>query len=172
MEPKEYLAGRRVPPLLLPDFGFLKKDYEPYDAGAIGELDVNILLRVYTDEKLANKLTPEWRGGSYYAAGRKDAKPTDKNSSAHIGLFYVSNWASEEAAQEFAKTYAKALPQRYDSLHRVSGSAAGLAQYTSSDGPIFIQQTGNVVVAVESFEPDVAKKLIEAGLKTASKNGE
>ena len=174
MEPKEYLAGRRVPPLLLPDFGFLKKDYEPYDAGAIGELDVNILLRVYADEKLATKLTPEWRGGSYYAAGRKDAKPTDKNSSAHIGLFYVSKWASEEAAQEFAKTYAKALPKRYDSLHHVSGSAEarGLDQYTSSDGPIFIQQTGNVVVAVESFNPDVAKKLIEAGLKTASANGE
>ncbi|HVG90377.1 MAG TPA: hypothetical protein VNB54_02705, partial [Alphaproteobacteria bacterium] len=30
MEPKEYLAGRRVPALLLPDLGFLKKDYEPY----------------------------------------------------------------------------------------------------------------------------------------------
>ncbi|MGZ4842424.1 MAG: hypothetical protein ACXV5J_11815, partial [Candidatus Angelobacter sp.] len=41
MEPKEYLAGRRVPPLLLPDLGFLKKDYEPYDAGAVGQLDVS-----------------------------------------------------------------------------------------------------------------------------------
>jgi hypothetical protein len=171
MQPEEYLAGRRVPPLLLPDLSFLKKDYEPYDAGAIGELDVNILLRVYTDEKLANKLTPDWRGGSYYAAGRKDAKPTDKNSSTHIGLFYVSKWANEGAAQEFAKTYAKALPKRYDSLRHVSGSTApGLYQYTSSDGPIFIQQTGNMVVAVESFEEDVAKKLIEAGLKTAGEN--
>ncbi|HEV7553188.1 MAG TPA: hypothetical protein VGP65_15980 [Candidatus Angelobacter sp.] len=171
MQPEEYLAGRRVPPLLLPDFGFLKKDYEPYDAGAIGELDVNILLRVYTDEKLANKLSPEWRGGSYYAAGRKDAKPTDKNSSTHIGLFYVSKWANEAAAQEFAKTYAKALPKRYDSLRHISGSTApGLYQYTSSDGPIFIQQTGNMVVAVESFEEDVAKKMIEAGLKTAGEN--
>ncbi len=46
MEPKEYLAGHRVPPLLLPDLSFLKKDYEPYDAGAVGQLDVSILLRV------------------------------------------------------------------------------------------------------------------------------
>jgi hypothetical protein len=172
MEPKEYLAGRLVPPLLLPDFGFLKKDYEPYDAGAVGELDVNILLRVYTDEKAANKLTPEWRGGSYYAAGRKDAKPPSKNSSAHIGLFYVSKWASETAAQEFARTYAKALPKRYESLRHVSSSTAvpGLDQYTSSDGPIFIQQTGNTVVAVESFDEDVAKKLIEAGPKQSAEN--
>jgi hypothetical protein len=169
MEPKEYLAGRRVPPLLLPDFSFLKKDYEPFDAGAVGELDVNILLRIYADETLARKLTPEWRGGSYYAAGRRNVKPSDRNSSAHIGLFYVSKWASDAAAQEFARTYAAALPKRYESLHHVTVDAAtpGREQYMSSDGPIFIQQTGNVVVAVESFDEDMAKKLIAAGLKSA-----
>ena len=172
MEPKEYLAGRRVPPLLLPDFSFLKKDYEPFDAGAVGELDVNILLRIYADETLARKLTPEWRGGSYYAAGRRNTKPSDRNSSAHIGLFYVSKWATNAAAQEFARTYAAALPKRYESLHRVPADAAapGRDQYMSSDGPIFIQQTGNVVVAVESFDVDMAKKLIDAGLKAAGEN--
>src|ERR1700704_45415 len=100
MEPKEYLAGRRVPPLLLPDLGFLKKDYEPYDAGAVGQLDVSILLRIYADETLDKRLSTEWRGGSYYAAGRKGAKPTDRNSSGHIGLFYVSKWATEVSAHE------------------------------------------------------------------------
>jgi hypothetical protein len=172
MEPKEYLAGQVVPPLLLPDFSFLKKDYEPYDAGAMGELDVNILLRVYADEKLGNKLTPEWRGGSYYAAGRRNAKPPNKDSSAHIGLFYVSKWATAEAAQEFAKAYAEALPKRYSSLHRDTSRAStpGLDQFTSADGTILIQQTGNMVVAVESFEEEIAKKLIEAGLKPAPAN--
>lgn len=166
MEPKEYLAGHVVPPLLLPDFSFIKKDYEPYDAGAMGELDVNILLRVYADEDVAKRLTPEWRGGSYYAAGRRDAKPADKNSSAHIGLFYVSRWATEEAAEQFAKVYAEALPKRYESLQHVTiDQTHGLNQYTSSDGPIFIQQTGTAVVAVESFDQDVAKRLIGAGLK-------
>lgn len=168
MEPKEYLAGHVVPPLLLPDFKFLKKDYEPYDAGAMGELDVNILLRVYADEDVAKRLTPEWRGGSYYAAGRKDAKPTDKNSSAHIGLFYVSRWGSEEAAEQFAKTYADALSKRYQSVQRVTtDSMPGLDQYASADGPIFIQHSGTAVVAVESFDQDVAKRLIDAGLKQA-----
>jgi hypothetical protein len=171
MEPKEYLAGRRVPPLLLPDLGFLKKDYEPYDAGAVGELDVSLLLRIYADEALDKQLSPEWRGGAYYAAGRKGAKPPDRNSSAHIGLFYVSKWATEAAAQEFAKTYAAALPKRYSSLRHITnnGNTPGLAQYTSSDGPIFIQQTGNAVVAVESFDEDAARKLIEAGLRQVDK---
>jgi hypothetical protein len=169
MEPKEYLAGRRVPPLLLPDLSFLKKDYEPYDAGAVGQLDVSILLRIYADEALDKRLSTEWRGGAYYAAGRRGAKPPDRNSSAHIGLFYVSKWATEAAAQEFARTYAGALPRRYASLRRAPADAGvpGRDQYTSSDGPVFIQQTGNVVVAVESFDEDAASKLIEAGLKQA-----
>jgi hypothetical protein len=169
MEPKEYLAGRRVPPLLLPDFGFLKKDYEPFDAGAVGELDVNILLRVYADEEVTKRLTPEWRGGAYYAAGRKGANPPDRNSTAHVGLFYASKWATESAAEEFAKTYAAALPKRYHALQHVNTGAAipGRDEYTSSDGLIVIQQTGNMVVAVESFDQDVTGKLVELGLKTA-----
>jgi hypothetical protein len=172
MEPKEYLAGHRVPPLLLPDLGFLKKDYEPYDAGAVGQLDVSLLLRIYADAALDKRLSPEWRGGAYYAAGRKGAKPLDHNSTAHIGLYYISKWATEEAAQEFAKVYAQALPKRYNELRRVPADAAipGRNAYSSSDGPIFIQQTGNAVVSVESFDEEAAKKLIEIGVKQAKED--
>jgi hypothetical protein len=170
MEPKEYLAGHRIPPLLLPDLGFLKKDYEPFDAGAVGELDVSILLRVLSDENTARRLTPDWRGGAYYAAGRRGARPPDRNSTAHIGLFYASKWATEAAAEDFARTYAAALPHRYQSLHRVPADAAvpGRDQYTSSDGLIVIQQTGEMVVAVESFDESATKRLVEAGLQTRS----
>jgi len=34
---------------------------------------------------------------------------------------------------------------------------------------IFIQQTGNAVVAAESFDEETAKKLLEAGLRQAEK---
>ncbi len=161
MEPREYLAGHRVPPLLLPDLKFLKKNYEPFDAGAVGELDVNILLRIYADEDVAKRLTPEWRGGAYYAAGRKGAKPPDRNSTAHVGLYYISKWATEDAAQEFAKVYADALAKRYKELRRVHGYAPEVLQWASADGPILIQQTGNMVIAVESFDEDVAKRLMQ-----------
>ncbi|HKR95438.1 MAG TPA: hypothetical protein VJW55_08760, partial [Candidatus Angelobacter sp.] len=172
MEPQEYLAGHRVPPLLLPNLDFLKKDYEPFDAGAVGELDVNILLRVYADKAVADRLTPEWRGGAYYAAGRKGVKPPDKNSTAHVGLFYVSKWANEAAAKDFATFYAAALPKRYQSLQKVSADSAadGRYEFKSSDGPIFIQQTGNMVVAVESFDQNVATQLIETGLKSGQEH--
>lgn len=167
MEPKEYLAGHRVPPLLLPDLSFLKKEYEPYDAGAVGELDVDILLKVYANEDTATRLSREWRGGAYYAAGRKGVKPPDKNSSAHVGLYYISKWSNEGAAREFAKIYGAALQKRYTGLQHRSPNAAkpGLEDYASTDGEIFIQQRGNAVVAVESFDPASADQLIQAGLK-------
>jgi hypothetical protein len=168
MEPKEYLAGRRVPPLLLPDLGFLKKDYEGYDAGAVGELDVQILLKIYADEKVAARLSREWRGGAYYAAGKKGVTPPDKNSSAHVGLYYISKWSNEAAAQEFAKIYANALKQRYSGVQRDGGATKpGLEKFTTADGLIFIQQTGSAVVASESFDPASADQLIQAGLKQA-----
>lgn len=169
MQPDEYLAGHRVPTLYLPQLDFLKKQYEPFDAGAVGELDVNILLKVYADEEVADKLSKEWRGGVYYAAGRKGAKPQDKNSTSHVGLYYLSRWSSEDSARYFAQLYSAALRKRYSGLQRVRGDASkpGLDRYSSTDGPIFIQQSGNVVVTVESFDPGDANKLIQLGLKQA-----
>jgi hypothetical protein len=38
-------------------------------------------------------------------------------------------------------------------------------QYMSADVHIFVQQTGNMVIAVESFDEETAKRLMEAGLK-------
>jgi hypothetical protein len=167
LQPKEYLAGHHIPPLYLPDLSFLKKDYEPYDVGAVGEFDVSILLKVYAEEAVANRLSQDWRGGSYYAAGRRGAKPADTNSSSHVALFYTSKWATDISAQEFAKIYLSALPQRYKGLQHLEADPAkpGLERYSSDDGPIYVQRTGNIVVAVESFDADNAEKLIQAGLK-------
>ena len=165
MEPDEYLAGRVVPPLVLPDMKFLKDDFEPFDAGAVGELDVNILLKQYTEEAVATRLSPEWRGGSYYAVGRKGVKPADPNSTAHVGLIYVSKWSNDKSAQEFAKIYAASLPERYNKLeHAQTEGTPGRDKYLSADGPIYIQQNGNVVIAVESFDDPTSEKLIQAVL--------
>ncbi len=174
MEPKEYLAGHRVPTLLLPDLSFLKKNYEGYDAGAVGQLDVEILVKAYADESVADRLNHEWRGGAYYAAGRKGVTPPDKNSTAHVGLYYISKWSSAATAQEFAKIYAAGLPQRYKGLRHIPADAAhpGLDRYQTDDGPIFIQQTGNAMVAVESFDPDAAAKLIQVGLRQVQEGSE
>jgi hypothetical protein len=164
MQPEEYLAGHVIAPLLLPDFKFLKDDFEPFDAGAVGQLDVSILLKQYTEAAVADRLSPEWRGGSYYAVGRRGAKPADANSTAHVGLIYVSKWSNADSAQEFAKIYASSLAGRYKKLEHAQSDAPGRDKYLSADGPIYIQQNGNLVIAVESFEDNVSEKLIQAVL--------
>ncbi|HJX82753.1 MAG TPA: hypothetical protein VJ723_00255 [Candidatus Angelobacter sp.] len=166
MEPQEYLAGRRVPQILLPDMDFLKKDFDAFDAGVMGELDVSILLKQYANAEVADRLSPEWRGGSYYAAGRKGVKPVGPGSTGHIGLLYVSKWSSEKAAEEFARVYASSLPQRYSKLERVPATGnASRDQYTSSDGLIILEQHGDLLVITESFDAPTADKLISAALK-------
>jgi len=167
LEPKEYLAGRRVPVLLLPDMGFLKKDFEPFDAGAMGEFDVEILLKQYANEETAKRLSPEWRGGAYYAAGRKGSKPPSPNSTGHIGLIYVSRWSSDKVAQEFAHIYASALSSHYSKVEHAPAAAAnpGREKYLSSDGPILIEQHGDLVVVTESFDDATANRLIELAEK-------
>jgi hypothetical protein len=172
LEPKEYLAGRRVPVLLLPDMAFLKKDFEAFDAGAVGELDVEILLKQYADEDTAKRLSPEWRGGAYYAAGHKGTKPATPNSTAHVGLIYVSRWSSDKVAKEFARVYAAALPSRYSKLDHVQAASdnPGREKYLSGDGPIFIEQRGDLVVVTESFDDAVADRLIQAAEKQPQEN--
>ncbi len=39
------------------------------------------------------------------------------------------------------------------------------AKYTSADGPIFIEQRGDMLVIVESFDDATADKLIQTALK-------
>jgi len=164
LQPEEYLAGRVVAPLLLPDFNFLKSDFEPFDAGAVGQLDVNILLKQYSEDAVAERLSSAWRGGSYYAVGRKGVKPADPNSTSHIGLIYVSKWSDDQSAREFAKIYAAALPSRYKKLEHGMGGASGPDKYSTADGPIYIQQNGSLVIAIESFDDATAQKLIQAVL--------
>ncbi|HEV3041957.1 MAG TPA: hypothetical protein VHA33_29625 [Candidatus Angelobacter sp.] len=172
LEPKEYLAGRRIPALMLPDMSFLKKDFEPFDAGAVGEFDVEILLKQYADEETAKRLAPEWRGGAYYAAGRKGTKPANPNSTDHIGLVYVSRWSSDKVAQEFAHIYASALPSRYSKLDHLAASPTtpGREKYMSNDGPIFLEQHGDVLIVTESFDDTTADRLIQAAQKQVQEN--
>ena len=164
MQPEEYLAGHVIPPLLLPDLSYLKSDFEPFDAGAMGQLDVSILLKQYAEDAVADRLSSEWRGGSYYAVGRKGAKPADPNSSAHVGLIYVSKWSGDKSAQEFARIYASALPSRYSKVDHAEAAGAGREKYLSSDGPIYIQQSGPLVIAVESLDDAMAEKVIQSVL--------
>src|SRR5581483_10727826 len=87
MEPKTYLSGERIEPMALPDLNKIFKDYERFDAGAIGEFDLAMLIEQYAGVETSNRMYPAWRGGYYYSARPKG------NAAAALGLLYVSRWS-------------------------------------------------------------------------------
>jgi hypothetical protein len=148
MEPKTYLSGEHLEPMLLPDFQRDFKNYERFDVGAMGEFDVSILVDQYAGREVSGNLYPHWRGGYYYA-GRPKADP-----SAPLALLYVSRWSSPEKAADFAAIYAQSLGKRYKQVHVVSKDGKSpsddLSGITSLSGThSWLTEEGRVVIAVE-----------------------
>jgi len=50
--------------------------------GVMGEFDVRILAELFGGSQIADALTPEWRGGIYYAAQRKAAVTPEQKADA------------------------------------------------------------------------------------------
>ena len=161
MQPDSYLDGQHVEAMRLPKLSdVLKKSYEPYDSGSVGEFDVYILLKQYSGDDLADKLSKAWRGGVYYLGRKKDAVPAKAGAAVpmkDLGLLYVSNWATPEDAGYFAKTYSLWLPKKCKSVTPVS-EQKGRA-WNTDQGPVSIEVSGNRVIVMEGFDPTTAAAL-------------
>src|SRR3984957_15028857 len=163
MNPTAYERRATVPLLQMPDVhGLLDPDYEPYDVGVMGELDVRILTELFGGPDVAAILTPQWKGGLYYAVqSRKAVTPAQQAATASVALLYLSAWRSEGAAKEFAKLYAADLSKKYSGVVRDSAaeSASGEQVYNASEGPVLIVRQGTQVFISESFYLTTARKL-------------
>ena len=151
MEPKTYLSGERLEPMLLPDFGHDFKNYDRFDIGAVGEFDVAVLIDQYGGVAASHALYPHWRGGYYYAV-RPKGDPT-----APLDLLYVSRWSNAEKAAKFAAIYAAALEKRYKHVHPVAEGApkdvarlptpeslSGTHSWLTEEGPVVIEVQARV----------------------------
>jgi len=171
----------------------LARGYKKYDISAMGQFDVSLLLNQYVSAEQANSLTPQWRGGYYWAA--RAAKGQDKSNNtpvdtASIAMVYVSRWAGPEAASQFAGAYAAGLTKRYRTVQKLTVAAilpdkppaggsepapnaadngpAALTEpttFTTEEGPVIIVPSGNMLVITESFDPETAGKIRDAVLK-------
>jgi len=163
MEPETYMSGEKIEPMGVPEFKRDFKDYVKFDIGAMGEFDVAVLVEQYAGKESSKRLYPEWRGGYYYAARPKH------DSTAPLGLMYVSRWSSAEKASEFAEIYARSLRQRYKKVEEVvdpsSGQSAprnpeyqvellkGRHAWTTEEGTVVIEEHGDTVLVSESLDP-------------------
>src|ERR1700744_4571966 len=163
MNPTAYERRVTAPLLQMPDVHeLLDHDYEPYDIGVMGELDVRILTELFGGPDVAAVLTPQWKGGLYYAVqSRKAVTPVQQASTASVALLYLSAWRSEGAAREFAKLYASELSKKYSGVVRDPSAETSSDEqvYNGSEGPVLIVRQGKQVFVSESYDLATAHKL-------------
>ncbi len=158
MQPATYLHDEFVTPLRPVDFEKLARDYKKWDLGAMGEFDVYLLLKQFAKEQ-AEEFSKHWRGGYYWAARTPGAAKNDKAEpdTKDIALTYVSRWATADSAAKFAKIYSDAVPKRYASAKR-----AGQKGWNTPEGQVSIDQRGDTVLVLESFDPQPAQRITDA----------
>jgi len=188
LHPEAYVAHTPVPVLRLPDIHpLIDAEYTPYDVGVMGEFDVQVLTELFGGDAIAAALTPEWRGGVYYAAQKRSAVTAEaKASTASIGLLYESKWRNEDSARSFLRVYADELPRKYSGLvRRTKDEADGSEQvYSTNEGDVLLTIDGTGVFVSEGFPLALARKLRDsivsvqsdgplklAGLKTQKQTG-
>lgn len=160
MNPQAYEDHVKMPVLTMPNVHpLLDAEYNPYDVGTIGELDVRMLTQLFGGPQLSAQLTPQWDGGIYYVAQKKSA--ADKNSTASVGLLYLSQWKTPEAAAAFARMYAGEIGQQYFDVKRETAEELGPNErvFSTNEGPMLIARQGKLVFVSESFTLPLARKL-------------
>jgi len=162
MHPEAYIARAPVPVLRLPDIHpLIDAEYEPYDLGVMGELDVRILAELFGGREIAQGLAPDWSGGVYYAAQRKSTTAAEKESTNSLALFYHSQWKNADSARTFLRIYAAQIPRKYSKVSRRQQDEVGDNEqvFSTSEGDVLLSISGRSVFVSEGFSLPLARKL-------------
>ena len=175
INPLEYEKHLQPSVPLMPDIHpLVDKLYKPYDIGQIGQLDLQILTRVFGGNTAARDLVPAWDGGLYWAGQHRNATPSEQATTASIALFYLSQWKNAASAQVFAHLYAEELGRQFSGLRldsvtettdsgtRGDGAAEPESReqvYDTTEGPVVVTTRGKMVFVAESFPLPLARKL-------------
>ena len=172
LQPEAYIKGEKLPPLGMPDFNqLLGEQYDVYDSGGIGQVDVRALMKQYNARKIADDVSSAWQGGVYVTFRRKDkAASTASATTADLALLYISRWTTPQAAERFARFYTSAVAQRYQTATQQPATACSgtncpvsRAQIMTEEGPVLVEHWGdNRVIVSESFDTTTADKVHSA----------
>lgn len=169
LNPRDY-ERKLIPPIpLLPNIHpIVDKLYRPYDIGQVGQLDVEIMARLFGGDETSRDLTSAWDGGLYWAGQLRSATtPAAQDSTKSLAIFYLSAWRNSASALQFAQLYANNLGRKYSSVKpdpaaQASASTEGGSieqDFSTDEGPVVITRRGNLVFIAESFPLDTARQL-------------
>jgi len=171
LQPETYISNEKLPATKVPDLKqLIGEDYEAFDTGGIGQLDVRAYLKQYGERRNADEVSAAWQGGAYAAFRRKKAAADAVPGTADLATIYVSRWKTSQAAARFARFYVSAIPLRYrtataqDPVACSGGNCpVASAQFQTEEGPVVVEQwADNTVVVSESFDQGVAAKIGDA----------
>jgi hypothetical protein len=122
---------------------------------------------LFGGEPLARALAPEWAGGVYYAAQRKNATSAEKDTTASLALLYSSQWKNKDSARSFFESFEQELPRQYDGLKRREADEKDATYvtervYSTSEGDVLLTLKDNTVWVSEGFDLALARKLRES----------
>ncbi len=168
---RAYLEHAKLVPVQIPDLSSMLGDnYEVFDSGSFGELDVRALLKQFGDKHGATDFAPAWEGGTYVAFKRTAIPAGTEPTTKDVALMYVSHWRTTQAAEHFARFYATTVAWRYQKavVQDVPACATapcpvGAALVSTEEGPVIVEQwPDNTVIVSESFDAATASRLIAA----------
>jgi len=172
LQPEAYINNEKPPAVAVPDLkGLIGEQYDVYDSGGIGQLDVRAYLKQYGQSRNAEDVAGAWQGGAYVTFRRKDKNVADAPAkTSDLALLYVSRWKNPQMAERFAKFYASAVPLRYtmakeQPAHGCSGTncPAWSAAFSTEEGPVIVERwADNSVLVSESFDLNTASKVRDA----------
>jgi len=166
-----YLEHAKLSPVLIPDLRpLVRGNYEVFDAGSFGELDVRALLKQFGDKHGATDFAPAWRGGSYIAFKRAAMAAGREPTTADVALVYVSRWKTAQAAEHFARFYATTVSRRYNhaTVQPVPACSTapcptGAALVSTEEGPVIVEEwPDNTVIVSESLDSATEAKVSSA----------
>ena len=170
LQPQAYIDNEKLPPISVPAMtDLLGAEYEVFDSGGIGQLDVRAYLKQYGEHRSADDISSTWQGGTYIAYRRKD-KAAATATTSDLALLYISRWKTSQAAERFARIYAATIAKRYQTATpQTATNCVGAncpvssAQFLTEEGPVVIEHwADNSVIVSESFDAGTAMKVRDA----------
>jgi hypothetical protein len=127
----------------------------------MGELDVRMTAELFGGRPLAEALAPNWAGGIYYAAQRKNASPEEKQTTKSVAILYSSHWKNADSASSFFHVFEEELPRQYDGLARRQADEKDSTErvFSTREGDVLLTLKGSTVWVSEGFDLGLARRL-------------